>query len=303
MESRGSNNNQEYITVLEKATPEKMMSLFDSLGIGRAATYIIKVNWSMAEPGLYTDAAALDTILAALPGRKLVVEGHSMGRNDGSKFISPKNQGDETQWVREQEQRFLDEKGLTAVLQKHQCQYINVTEEYWQEKSVPIERVRLENPHLAQSEPKMTFGEFLGVVPEKLYSVRKDAVFINLARMKIPLESEEIFSLSLKNMFGLIPTVSRLDYHKQLPPAVIDINRVYQGLFDVWGVCEGINSIVLGTPKGKYEVPWSRYDLVEKAGLVVAGRPLSAVDRCAARLQGADISARSLMNLAEKAGL
>src|SRR5262249_58558528 len=49
----------------------------------QAEHYLVKVTWHGYAPGTYTGPLALDLLLGALPGRAVLLEGHTSSRNVG----------------------------------------------------------------------------------------------------------------------------------------------------------------------------------------------------------------------------
>ena len=49
----------------------------------QAERYLVKVTWHGYAPGTYTGPLALDLLLGALPGRAVLLEGHTSSRNVG----------------------------------------------------------------------------------------------------------------------------------------------------------------------------------------------------------------------------
>ncbi|HSS01882.1 MAG TPA: CbiX/SirB N-terminal domain-containing protein, partial [Kofleriaceae bacterium] len=69
-----------------------------------AERVFVKVTWHGYAPGTFTDAAALDQLLSALPGRAIVLEGHSTGRNlGGAAFDWESEARAHRAWLRDQE--------------------------------------------------------------------------------------------------------------------------------------------------------------------------------------------------------
>ncbi len=260
---------------------------------------LIKTNWFSPYPGMFTDAATLALVCDAVDGPKVVVEGHAACRNDGSREITPENGRENWDWIREQEVAYFARFGLDDVLGRDDVTYVNVTDEVWEGRVVPAGEVR------AAVEGRggvLTFEELYGTMPAVLMEWRGRPL-LSLARIKIsdPTLAEAGFSLSLKNMFGLIPEPNRGIYHTRLPDAVVDACLLYGAFFDVKGVCEGISHAVRVSDAGEYDTPWGyRYDDVEGLGIVVAGGNQAEADAFAAALFGLDVSGRAVMKEAEE---
>ena len=98
----------------------------------RAERYLVKVTWHGYAPGTYTGPLALDLLLSALPGRAVVLEGHTSSRNLGGKDVDwDANAERHRHWIRQQDVEFLRRTGLAEVIARHGAQYLNVTEAWW----------------------------------------------------------------------------------------------------------------------------------------------------------------------------
>jgi len=94
------------------------------------------------------------------------------------------------------------------VLEKHGVEYLNITEENWAGRTVDAEEIRAQVE--SRYEPVMR-DELYGVIPEKLYELRHGDL---LSLSKVKLWQDDIgVSLTLKNLFGMIPNPSRMRYH------------------------------------------------------------------------------------------
>jgi hypothetical protein len=114
------------------------------------------------------------------------------------------------------------------------------------------------------------------MVPEKLFNL-KNSTFISFARMKM------YASFTIKNLFGMIPDPLRPFWHgpqnSTITQSIIDINKIYHALFNVFGICEATYTLPLLHPEGKYEGIYSgRYDIYEGTGFIALGRNLAALD-------------------------
>jgi hypothetical protein len=258
---------------------------------------LIKANWFSAYPGQFTDAATLALACDAVDGEKIVVEGHAAERNDGSREITPDNGRENWDWIREQEAAYFARFGLDAVLARDDVTYVNVTDEVWEGRAAPEEEVRAA---LEGAGTPLVFEELYGALPAKLLAWRGRPL-LSLARVKVsdPAQEAAGFSLSLKNMFGLIPEPNRSAYHGRLPEAITDVHLLYGAFFRVVGACEGIFHAVRVRPGGAYDTSWGdRYDDLEGLGVVVAGAKAAEADAFAAALFGLDISSRAVMKAA-----
>jgi len=265
----------------------------------RSKRYVVKPNWISPHPGNFTDAEILAWLLRSLDGEKVVVEGYSCNRNDGTKSITPKNDRANWSWIKEQDALFLETTGIRKVLDESDASYVNITEEVWQGRTVSPENIK---KIVEAKYTSVRREELYTYVPSLLYDMR-GSTLISFARIKGVRSSFP--SLSLKNMFGLIPDPARHRWHgrkdSELPQSIVDINKVYSALFHVVGVNEGIRSAVYSDQNGRYETPWGRYDLVENLGLVVFGDKLVDLDAVTCGLIGVEPDTVSYLRLASEA--
>ena len=64
---------------------------------------LVKVTWHGYATGTYTDPAALDLLLAALPAKAIILEGHTSSRNLGDAKFDWETQARENRaWIRGQ---------------------------------------------------------------------------------------------------------------------------------------------------------------------------------------------------------
>ena len=109
----------------------------------QAERYLVKVTWHGYAPGTYTGPLALDLLLGALPGRAVLLEGHTSSRNVGGAEIDWEADAERHRtWVRQQDVEFLRRTGLAEVIARHGAQYLNVTEAWWDGACAPAEDVR-----------------------------------------------------------------------------------------------------------------------------------------------------------------
>jgi len=260
--------------------------------------FVVKPNWISAHPGNFTEAEILAWLLRSLDGEKVVIEGYSCNRNDGTKSITSKNDRANWNWIKEQDDLFLEKTGIRKVLDQTDSSYVNVTEEVWLGRIASPENIKKTVEAKYGSVRQEVLYTF---VPSLLYEMR-GSTLISFARVKGVKSSFP--SLSLKNMFGLIPDPARDRWHGrkdcELPQSIVDINKVYGALFHVVGVNEGIRSAVHSHQIGKYETPWGRYDLVENLGVVVFGSNLVDLDAFTCGLIGVEPSTVSYLKLASE---
>jgi len=270
--------------------------LLRALGVA-AGPVLVKTNWFSPYPGMFTDAATLALVCDAVEGEKIVIEGHAACRNDGSREITPENGRENWEWIREQEAAYFRRFGLDAVLGRDDVTYVNVTDEVWEGRVADEGDVRAA---LEERGRTLAFEELYGAVPEKLLEWRGRPL-LDLARVKVarPEPGPGGFSLSLKNMFGLIPEPSRGNYHARLPDAIVDAHLLYGAFFGVIGLCEGIFHAIRTGDVGEYDTDWGfRYDDLEGLGVIVGGDTAAEADAFTAALFGSDVSGRDVMTAA-----
>lgn len=244
--------------------------------------YLVKVTWHGYATGTFTSAAALDLLLGALPGQAVLLEGHTSGRNlGGADWDWEKDARPHRAWIRQQEVEFLHRTGIADVMTRHQAQYLNVTEHWWDEASAPAADVLA-----GLSDHQLTRPELAAFVPAALMEYR-GTPFISFARFKGPTR------LSISNLFGLIPHPLRTEWHGtgvlDFASACCDIARIYGSLFPMFGLNEAFETAVRWNRKGLYRSRWGNYDLVPSDGLFTLGAGLPAADILASRLQGQDV--------------
>lgn len=228
---------------------------------------LIKVTWHGYATGTYTDPAALDLLLGALPAPAIVLEGHTSSRNAAAaEFDWEHDAREHRAWIRQQDAEYLRRTGLADVLAKHSAQYLNVTEAYWDEgcetdAASYIPRILLDYAGC----PMISFAKFKG--PTRL---------------------------AISNLFGLIPAPLRSAWHgpniTYFARICCDIAKNYGTLFPLSAINEALYSAVRWNRKGLYRSRWGNYDLISNAGYVAASRSLVTADILASRLQGQDVN-------------
>jgi hypothetical protein len=220
----------------------------------------------------------LDALLDAIPGRVVLLEGHTSSRNDGEAvdWGWEDDAREHRAWIRAQEHAYLDKTGLADVIRRHKATYLNVTEEYWDGRCLP-------NASVFNLDPE--FPELAAFVPAVL-AEHVGAPLISFARFKGPTR------LSLSNLFGLIPAPLRARWHgpnlTHLARVCCALAKLYGSIFELFGVVEGLNAAVRWDRRGLYRSRWGNYDLTLQPGLAAVSRGVVAADVLAARLQGHD---------------
>jgi hypothetical protein len=271
----------------------------------------VKVTWHGYATGTFTDAAALDRLLSALPGRAIVLEGHSTGRNLGGAPVDERSEemggGDpagsaggagsnaprgidwETDarahrsWLRDQEAEFLRRTGLADVIARHRAHHVNITEAYWDGACAPRDQVL---DLLAERGVRLADDELADFVPAIVVE-HLGAPFVSFARFKGPTR------LGIANCFGLLPPPLRSRFHgptiDHFARVCCDVARLYGALLRPYGLVEALYSAVRWNRSGLYRSRFGNYDLIANPGLVTLSRGLVAADVLASRLQGQDV--------------
>jgi len=246
-----------------------------------AETVFAKVTWHGYATGTYTDPVALDALLEAVPGRVVLLEGHTSSRNDAGRveWDWETEACEHRGWIRAQEHAYLEKTGLAEVIRRRGATYVNVTEEYWDGRCADV--ARISDQLVVDSE----FPELPGFVPSVMAD-HAGAPLLSFARFKGPTR------LSLSNLFGLIPAPLRARWHgpnlSHVARACCALAKLYGSLFDLYGLVEGLNTAVRWDRRGLYRSRWGNYDLTPQPGLATISRGVVAADVLAARLQGQD---------------
>ena len=246
---------------------------------------LVKVTWHGYATGTYTDPGALDLLLAALPAKAVVLEGHTSSRNlGGAAFDWEKEAKENRTWIRQQDAEYLRRTGLADVLARHQAQYLNVTEAFWDGACAGAERVNelLEERGFNLSDPE--FGQF---VPEVLLDYL-GCPMISFAKFKGPTR------LSISNMFGLLPEPLRAPWHGPnitwFARVCCALAKLYGSLFPLCSINEALYTAVRWNRHGLYRSRWGNYDLILNTGYIAASSNPVAADILASRLQGQDVT-------------
>jgi uncharacterized protein (DUF362 family) len=237
---------------------------------------IIKPNWGFSV--IFTEADILDWTLTAIDDDALVVESYGWARC--REAVEEKKYGPFTrESLQEADKWFLRYSGIDRVLKKHDVEYLNITEEVWAGRTVEQDTIQsiVEDSYSPLSEKKLA-----SFVPEKLYDL-SDGTLLNLAKLKF-MGEDIVISLTLKNLFGMIPGPDRGEFHgdmnRAMNPSIVDMNKIYRSLFRTRGVVEG----VLTASKGMTLEPhvfmnegvlWTCEDTLELDAVVTAHVGLS----------------------------
>lgn len=265
---------------------------------------IIKPNWTSGDYGFYTDVESLEPLLAGIEGKKYIVESYMYGRTDSSRTINSTNGLENWEWLKEQDQNFLETSGMRELLKKYDAEYINISEEFWSGRVVEADAIQKIVEGQYQG---INHKELYGMVPEKLFKLR-NLPLISYTKIKYNVPTVSSFaSLSMKNLFGLIPIPNREYYHGSdsdlgLSRSIVDIVTVYKALFRVIGMCEGIYHLPVTREEGKnrYKMIWTEYDVIEHLGIIFGSEDLVTLDAYINRLIGLDPEKRSILKIGEE---
>jgi hypothetical protein len=252
---------------------------------GKPDRVLVKVTWHGYATGTYTDPGALDLLLAALPAKAVVLEGHTSSRNVADAAFDWEKQSRENRvWIREQEAEYLRRTGLADVLARRHAQYLNVTEAFWNEACAVTERV---NGILRERGVSLSHAELAEFIPEVLLDY-VGCPMISFAKFKGPTR------LAVSNMFGLLPEPLRAAWHgpniTYFAQVCCDLAKLYGSLFPLCGINEALYTAVRWNRHGLYRSRWGNYDLISNSGYATAGPNLVAADILASRLQGQDVN-------------
>jgi hypothetical protein len=250
----------------------RMANLLEQiLPAGIPERVLVKVTWHGYASGTYTDPAALDLLLRALPARAVILEGHTCSRNlEEAGFNWESEARQHRAWIRQQDAEYLRRTGLADVMARHSAEYVNVTEAYWDEGCAT---------------PACT--EMLSYIPQVLLPYA-GCPMISFAKFKGPTR------LAISNLFGLIPDPLRSAWHgpniTYFARVCCNIAKLYGTLFPLSGINEALYSAVRWNRKGLYRSRWGNYDLISNAGYLTASSNLATADILASRLQGQDVN-------------
>jgi len=205
-------------------------------GLDLRPPVVIKPNWGFSV--IYTEAEILDWTLAAIDGDALVVESYGWARC--REAVEEKKYGPfSPEALRDADKWFLRYSGIDKILKKHEVEYLNITEEAWADRTVEEETI---HAIVEDAYSPLVMREMASFVPERLYDL-SNGTLLNLSKLKF-MGDDIVISLTLKNLFGMIPGPDRGKYHgemnKAMNPSIIEMNKIYRSLFKTKGVVEGV---------------------------------------------------------------
>ena len=283
----------------------------------KTGVFVVKPNWFSPHLGNFTDAETLRTLLEAVDGRIVVAESYTLERQDGSMKFTVDGAEVDWRWImrhpswdwikeegrwdemRRQDRWFLNEYGFADLFKEYGVEYVNVTEEVWQGRTADAERIK----EAVEARFAPVFKEELySLIPQRLYELR-GATLISFGKVKGILGSFP--SLTMKNLFGLIPDPLRSWWHgpnnEWLGRSIVDIIKIYSALFKVYGICEALRHAIVSCPQGKVKTPWGSYDIVGDLGVLAFSRDLVSLDAVLCGLIDVDPEKISYLSLGEKA--
>jgi len=277
---------------------------------------IVKPNWFSPHPANFVDAHALGLLLDALDCEITVIEGYTMEKHDGSMEFTVDGEKVDWKWVmdnpgwgwvreegrwkeiRLQDEGFLETHGFRDLLREHGAEYVNVTEEIWAGRTVDPSEVK---ERVEERYGPVAQEQLYGFMPEVLRAL-EGAPLVSLGKVKGI--GGKFPSLTLKNLFGLIPDPLRSWWHgpkdSRLGESIVDIARVYASYFPLYGICEAFRTATEMNPKGAVEVEWGKYDIVKDLGFAALGENLMNLDAVTSAIMRVDPSKVSYMTQGEK---
>ena len=289
-------------------------------------TIIVKPNWLRNEVAGFTDSRSMRMLFEALDSQIVVVESHSpRWRGDGMSF----KVGDKTvnwnwllksegwRWlienpdwdwfknnghwdeIKKEDKAFLNDYGFTDLFEEYDVEYVNVTDEVWSGRIADPAEVK--KAVESRFRPVQT-ERLYNMVPGRLYDLR-GSTLISYAKIK------NYATFTMKNLFGMIPDPLRPWWHgprdDRLAESIIDVNKVYRALFNVYGIIEALSTTLVSHPESENErrarARAGRNEVVEGNGLVAFGRDLVSLDATFFSLLGFGLNHfRGYINRAEE---
>lgn len=213
---------------------ETFIEMINALGL--KPTVVIKPNWGFSV--IFTEADILDWTLSAIDGEALVAESYGWARC--KEAVEEKKYGSYgLDALRQADKWFLHYSGIDKVLKKHGVEYLNITEEVWAGRVVEHETI---SSIVEDAYSPLHKRSLASSVPQRLYDL-SDGSLLSLSKLKF-MGDDIVISLSLKNLFGMIPGPDRGEFHgeenRAMNPSIVDVNKIYHSLFKTKGVIEGV---------------------------------------------------------------
>ena len=265
------------VVLQQSSDPEIFKKVVSELNL--RPPVIIKPNWGTINN--YTEAQVIDGVLSAINGESIIVESYGWARTEealNGKSIGSMKKAD----LRKSDEWFLKTSGIGDVLKKHGVEYLNVTEEVRARRVVESGVIR----KFTEKYPPVMFEKMYAQVPTRLFDLR-GGTFLSLAKYRLN-NYPIVVSLSLKNLFGMIPGPSRGRFHgkndEKLAQTIVDINKVYYSLFKVTGMVDAVLT-ASNAPTVEEAI---RPKTVKNRGLLLGSEDCVKLDAFVAALEGKD---------------
>ncbi|MHA2037616.1 MAG: DUF362 domain-containing protein, partial [Promethearchaeota archaeon] len=292
------------ITIAKIRNPNELKQLLNDPWL-ESETIVIKPNWTSTAQATFIDSKTLRMLLEVIDSRIVVTESytnlfsHTAPNNEKmSVFIGDTEvtldwflKGDGWNWLienpdwdwfkkkgywdqlKKREKNLLDEYGFTDLFKEFDVSYINVTDEIWSGRIAdPIKVKKVVESRFSP----LQIDNLYSMVPKRFYDLR-GSTFISFAKLKL------YATFTVKNIFGMIPDPLRAWWHgkedSRIVTSIIDINKIYHSLFNVYGICEALNATSFRNLEGKFE-DWflGKYDIRKNMGVISFGRHLGSLD-------------------------
>lgn len=233
------------IATLAKDSLEKAIKSLDI----QSDVVLVKPNWVSALKGGYTDAKTVELFLKIINKKVIFVESFTFWRTDKKleskgDYFSSEEATFETgkahhDFFKSMDKWFLEYTGIGEVLKKYGVEYLCITDELWKGNGADADQVK---KIVEEKYSPVMEKDLYSYIPKKLFELR-GSDFISLAKIK--LDSEYGASLSIKNLFGLIPDPNRsVKYHGEnevnLAKNIVDVNKIYKSPFKVHYINESL---------------------------------------------------------------
>jgi hypothetical protein len=236
---------------------------------------LMKPNWANSLPQSEPHFQAVLSILKCLDDHAVsVIEGYSAWRNQEyreyfvktnnmywKEKVTPENGKEMWNWLKSQDEWFLQAFDFAPYFHDHGITYINCTEEVWKGRITPKEGIQ---SALGERSELVRNKAMMEMIPESLWRLR-GSLLINVTKIY------DTGIYAAKNLMGLIPEPNRTQYHGDndtlLVQNIHDINIIYRSLFRVIDIVESLQ---------KYQViiSGSNPAQLDETGCVVLGTGL-----------------------------
>lgn len=274
------------ISFKQPAKREDFIELVEGLDL--KPPVIIKPNWGTSV--CFTEAEIIDWTLEAVNGNAIIVESYGWARTEEALRtgrLGSKLRGD----LRESDRWFLKYSGVDEVLERHDVEFLNITEENWAHRTVDPEIIR---DYVESLYEPVIREELYSFIPERLYELRHGDL-LSLSKVKL-WEDLIAMSFTIKNFFGMIPNPSRMKYHgkghRDLHINIVDIFKIYDSLFNIKGVIEAMLTASI------HDAEERKTCVIQKPRFVSASMNCLELDAACALMMGIDPSENKYLSLA-----